>query len=183
MHALYMRQCPCQCMRVDEPATTDRLPAIRNLRSDCMTDKPGSSNYIVIGSKTTNVTISPALQSQSAPRRVLVTCLPKQSQNQPTSIKKALLKAVSRQSKGKELKVLTLRYIVPDKISCCSDVKSLIKAQLSDEITVDDFDLGYVQGNSVVNIRSKADLDEIWEGLKKDKVLLCVVMAYRSSKS
>ena len=111
-----------------------------------MTDKPGSSNYIVIGSKATNVTVSPALQSQSVPRQVLVTCLPNQSQSQPTSIKKALLKAVSRHSKGKEPKMFTLRNIVPDKISSCSDVKSLIKAQLSDDITEDDFDLGYVQG-------------------------------------
>ena len=60
--------------------------------------------------------------------------------------------------------MFTLRNIVPDNISCCKDVKSLIKAQLSDDITEDDLDLGYVQGSTVV---SKADLDEICEGLTK----------------
>ena len=63
---------------------------------------------------------------------------------------------------------MTLRNIVPSlTATACSDVKSLIKVQLSNDITVDDFALGYAQGNSVVNIRSKADLHEIWEGLKK----------------
>ena len=66
-----------------------------------MADKPGSSNYIVIGSKATNVTVSPTLQSQSTPGKVFVTCLPNHSQNQPSSIKKALLKAVCRHSKGR----------------------------------------------------------------------------------
>ena len=62
-------------------------------------------------------------------------------------------------------------------------MKSLNKAQLFDNITANNFNLGYVQGNSVVNIRSKADLDEIWEGLKKDKALLCGVMAYQLRKT
>ena len=128
-----------------------------------------SSNVIV---KATNVTVSPTLQS--ARRQVFATCVPTRPahaqqvlvESQPI-IKKVLLKAVSKQSKGKEPKIFTLRDVSPHKVSCCSDMKSLIKAQLSDDITDDEFDLGYLQGNTVVNIRSRADLEEIWEGLKK----------------
>ena len=50
-------------------------------------------------------------------------------------IKKVLLKAVSKQSKGKEPKIFTLRDVSPHKVSCCRDMKSLIKAQLSDDTT------------------------------------------------
>ena len=49
--------------------------------------------------------------------------------------------------------MFTLRNIVPDKFSCCGEVK---KAQLADDITEDDFDLGYVLLPTVVNIRNKA---------------------------
>ena len=44
---------------------------------------------------------------------------------------------------------------------------SSIKVQLSQDITEDDFDIGYLQGNTVVSIRSKADLDDIWEGQRR----------------
>ena len=135
-----------------------------------MANKSGSS-YIVIGSKATNFTVSPS--QQSAPRQVVATVLlpsrPQLAEKQAMrpAIKKVLLKAVSRHSKGKDPKMFALRNIVPDRISCCNDIKSLIKEQLSDDIVEDDFDLGHVQGNTVVSLRSKADLDEMWEGLTK----------------
>ena len=136
-----------------------------------MANKAGSS-YILIGSKAKKFTVSPSSQSsQSAPRQVVATILPPnqpQLAEKPPVIKKILLKAVSRQSKGKDQpKTFTLSNIVPDQISCCKDFKSLIKEQLSGDITQDEFDLGYVQGNTAVSLRSKVDLDEIMEGLTK----------------
>ena len=77
-----------------------------------------------------------------------------------------MLKAVNRGNKGKEPKTSTLRDVRPEFMTSCAAVKRLIKAQLSQDITEDDFDIGYLQGNTVVSIRSKADL-ELWEGLRK----------------
>ena len=95
-----------------------------------------SSNVIV---KATNVTVSPMLQS--AQRQVFETCVPTRPaharqvlvESQPI-IKKVRLKAVSKQSKGREPKIFTLRDVSPHKVSCCGDMKFLIiKAQLSDD--------------------------------------------------
>ena len=71
--------------------------------------------------------------------------------------------------------MFTLRDIIPEAHASCADVKCLIKEQLSQDITEDDFDIGYLQGNTVVSIRSKADLDEIWEGLRRglNTILWC----------
>ena len=46
-------------------------------------------------------------------------------------------------------------------------MKFLIKAQLKDDITEQDFDVGYVQGSSAVIIRSRVDLEELWDTLRK----------------
>ena len=40
----------------------------------------------------------------------------------------------------------------------------------------------HVQGNTVVHTRSKPDLDEMWEGLKKNNVLLCGVTSKQLRK-
>ena len=143
-----------------------------------------SSNYSVIGSPATSVTVSPSVRQSAQPsRQVIVTpssrsrtvqanqlgsALTSHIQIVKPPIKKVLLrKAVSRGSKGKEPKMFTLRDIITEAHASCADVKCLIKAQLSQDITEDDFDIGYLQGNTVVSIRSKADLDEIWEGLRR----------------
>ena len=55
----------------------------------------------------------------------------------------------------------------PEALTSCTAVKYLIKAQLSEDITEDDFDIGYLHGNTVISIRNKADLDDIWECLRK----------------
>ena len=142
-----------------------------------------SSNYYVIELLTTSVTISPSVRQSAQPsRQVTVTPLSRSrtvqahqlgsvltshTQIVKPPIKKVLLKAVSRGSKRKEPKMFTLRDIIPEAHASCADVKCLIKAQLSQDVTEDDFDIGYLQGNTVVSIRSKADLDEIWEGLRR----------------
>ena len=140
-----------------------------------------SSNYIVIGAPSqTNVTVSPAVRQppQSQLRQVLVTPLSSSGSNQAhrlmsnqpfvnPPIKKVMLKAVNRGSKGKEPKTFTLRDVRPEAMTSCAAVKCLIKAQLTQDITEEDFDIGFLQGNTVVSIRSKADLDELWEGLRR----------------
>lgn len=54
-------------------------------------------------------------------------------------------------------------------------MKFLIRAQLEGDIIEEDFDVGYVQGSSIVNIRSKIDLDKVWDGVRKgaNTVLWC----------
>ncbi len=137
-----------------------------------------SSTYLVIGAPSTNVTVSPSVHQpapSSSSRQVLVTPLSRSQQAHqlmPTQItkppiKKVLLKAVSRGSKGKEPKLFTLRDIRPEAMTSCTALKILIKAQLSQDITEENFDIGYLHGNTVVDIRSKADLDELWDGLRR----------------
>ena len=121
-----------------------------------------SSNYIVIGAPSqTNVTVSPLVRQPPPVRQVLVTPLSRSQQahqqlmstraqphimivNPP--IKKVMLKAVNRGSKGKEPKTFTLRDVRPEAMTSCAAVKCLIKAQLSQDITEDNFDIGYLQG-------------------------------------
>ena len=152
-----------------------------------------ASNYIVIGSPSTSVTVSPS-GGQSAPRgQVLVTPLSRSQQaHQIVSaqiikppIKKVMLKAVTRGSKGKEPKTFTLRDIRSEALTSYAAVKCLIKAQLSQDITKEDFNIGYLQGNTVVSIRSKADLDELWEGLRRraNTTLWCDGMSGEASQS
>ena len=101
------------------------------------------------------------------------------------TIKKVMLKAVTRGSKGKEPKTFTLRDIRSEAMTSCAAVKCLIKAQLSQDITEEDFDIGFLQGNTVISIRSKADLDELWEVLRRgaNTTLWCDGMNGEASQS
>ena len=81
-----------------------------------------------------------------------------------------MLKVVNGCSKGKDPKTFTLRDIRSEALtSWRAAVTYLIKAQLSHDITEEDFDIGYLLGNIVVSIGSKADLDELWEGLRSQQ--------------
>lgn len=85
---------------------------------------------------------------------------------------KVLLKAVARSGK-KSAKTFTLRNINVSDVDTCSLLKSLIRAQLREDISAYDFDVGYLNGASVVSIRNEDDLAEIWSSLLKgDKVTL-----------
>ena len=77
-----------------------------------------------------------------------------------------MLKAVNRGIKGKEPTTFTLRDVRPEAITSYAALKLLIMVQLSQDITEHEFDIDYLQSNTVVSIRSKADLDELWEGLR-----------------
>ena len=69
-------------------------------------------------------------------------------------------------------KVFTLRNINPVCVSKVEDLKSLIKAQLSDDLP-DRFDVGYILNNKVVSLRSKEDIRDLMGSVQKgDNVLL-----------
>ena len=50
-------------------------------------------------------------------------------------------------------------------MSTCQDLKALIRAQPKQDIA-DDFDVGFLQGNTVVSIRSEEDLSAVWGSIK-----------------
>lgn len=90
-----------------------------------------------------------------------------QHANHPVSVMKVLLKAVSK--KNKEQKTFTLRNVQALDLFTSQDLVSLIKAQLQEDIVAGNFECGYLQGSTVVIIRSKEDLRETWDNLKKGK--------------
>ena len=47
------------------------------------------------------------------------------------------------------------------------DLKSMIRKKLSDDITTGEFDVGYIQGTTVVRIRISEDLEELWSLLRQ----------------
>ena len=85
-----------------------------------------------------------------------------------------MIKAVHKGEKKKKDsgKVFTLRNINPVCVSKVEDLKSLIKAQLSDDLP-DRFDVGYVLNNKIVSLRSKEDIRDLMGSVQKgDNVLL-----------
>ena len=46
----------------------------------------------------------------------------------------------------------------------CSQLKTLIKACLQEDVeSASEFDIGYLHNNSVINLRSGIDLQEVWQ--------------------
>ena len=91
---------------------------------------------------------------------------------QTQQIQKVLLKAVAKHDK-KKTKTFTLRNINVAEVDTCSRLKALIRAQLREDITASEFDVGFISGTSVVSVRSEEDLAEIWSSqLKGDRVVL-----------
>ena len=74
---------------------------------------------------------------------------------------KVLLKVVKKKGK-KDPKTLTLRNIYQHAYLTCDDLKGVIRKKFSDDVTSGDFDVGYVQGTTVVHIHSSEDLNELW---------------------
>ena len=46
-------------------------------------------------------------------------------------------------------------------------MKMLIREQLNEDIVTEDFDIGFVNGSSVIRIRNKEDLSDVWSALRK----------------
>ena len=89
---------------------------------------------------------------------------PYNDQQQTQQIVKVVLKAVAKYD-NKKSKTFTLRNIDVAALGTCSRLKSFIRAQLCEDITNSEFDVGYVSGMSIVSIRSGEDLMEIWSCL------------------
>ena len=94
-----------------------------------------------------------------------------QLNSQPSShtvskVDKVLLKAVNKKGK-KDPKTFTLRNIDQHALLTCDNLKGAIRRKLSDDITTGDFDVGYVQGTTVVRIRTSDDLEELWSLLRQ----------------
>jgi len=69
-------------------------------------------------------------------------------------------------------KIFTLRNVNPVCVSKVEDLKSLIKAQLTDDL-MDRFNVGYVLNNKVVSLRSKEDIRDLMGSVQKgDNILL-----------
>ena len=86
-------------------------------------------------------------------------------------VDKVLLKAVNKKGK-KDPKTFTLRNVDQSAVLSCDDLK-IIRKNLRYDITSGHFDVGYIQGSSVVRIRSNEDLAELWSLLKKSTTLWC----------
>ena len=101
---------------------------------------------------------------------------PKATRNtQPPAISKVLIKACSKGNK-KDSKTFSLRNINQCDVASVEMLKGAVRSQLQGEISqTGDFDVRYLQGSSVVSIRSREDLLEIWAGLQKggNTILWC----------
>lgn len=145
-----------------------------------------TTSYVIVGSQAailgSQAVISP---SGHGHRPVLVIpVLPPQPTIKPV-IYKLLLKAVMK-GKPKESKMFTLRNLDPNRIVSCKDLMREIQVQLSEDMTGSSFDVGFIQGNSAVSIRSNENLVEIWDLVQKGKniVLWCdgIVLAKENRK-
>ena len=86
-------------------------------------------------------------------------------------ISKLLIKVFSRSNK-KESKMFALRNISTQTVVSREQLKSEIAKQLKDDVS-GQFDVGFIQGASLVSIRTSRDLSEVWgEVLKGSNVTL-----------
>ena len=101
-----------------------------------------------------------------------------------TVIDKVLLKAVSRAGKN-IFKMFTLRNIDCSKVRSRDDLSDKIRHQLLGDIIQDEFDVGFVSGNSIISISNPADLAELWLDVNKGRkvVLWCDGLKSKSSSN
>ena len=81
-------------------------------------------------------------------------------------VSKILLKAMGSLAK-KDPKTFTLRNVDTVGVNSEEKLKLLIRTQLHKDIVSGEFDVGYLQGSTVVSIRSSQDLLEIWNDVRK----------------
>lgn len=67
----------------------------------------------------------------------------------------------------KDPKTFTLRNIDQHALLTCDNLKVVIRRKLIDDITTSDFDVGYVQGATVVCICTSDNLEELWSLLRQ----------------
>ena len=81
---------------------------------------------------------------------------------------------VSKVGKSRS-KMFTLCSIDSAKVASRDTLTAEIRGQLRGDIVSNDFDVGYISGNSIISIRNPDDLAEIWPDIKKgsETVLWC----------
>lgn len=84
-------------------------------------------------------------------------------------LSKVLVKVASKDGPISSGKMFTVRDLDITTIFTCEDLKDAIKRQLTDDIVDSDFDVGYVEGSSVVRIRNRRDLEEVWSCINNPK--------------
>ena len=67
----------------------------------------------------------------------------------------------------KDIKKFTLRHVDPSDITSSDDLKRLIKRNLRDDITLGDFDVGYMLGTEVIRVRTVEDLRQMLCDIRK----------------
>ena len=95
-----------------------------------------------------------------SPRTLLVTPVSPGSTPCPEYISKLMLKAYYV---GKNSKLFTLRNV---NMNLVRSLQATIRYQFENDIVGDDFDVGYVNGNNMISIRTSVDLLEIFSDMK-----------------
>ena len=97
-------------------------------------------------------------------------------------VSKVLLKAVG--SAKRDSKTFTLRNVDTISVNTQEKLKLLIRTQLQNDMS-GNFDVRYLQGSTIVNIRSSEDLDEVWNDIRRGKnvVLWCDGLKEVTSKT
>ena len=149
--------------------------------------QPSSSLSLAVAATGRRVTINSGSQKQVSKNGggcVLITPLSKGTYsmpNVPTAklnttlqgasplLSKVLVKVASKDGPISSGKMFTLRDLDITTILTCEDLKDAIKRQLTDDIVDSDFDVGYVEGSSVVRIRNRRDLEEVWSCINNPK--------------
>ena len=131
----------------------------------------------------------PATPQVSVPRRGVTVTPILSSQPKPIFIGKALLRAVSTKQIGKKTqstaKTFVLRSINGSMVTTCSALKALIRKQVGGEIIKEDFDVGYLQGNTVIIMRNEDDILELLSNLERgsNTVIWCDGLLIQRSKT
>ena len=68
--------------------------------------------------------------------------------------------------------MFTLRNIRSSSIASCEYLVALIRSQLSHDLIDGSFDVGFVQNNAAVSIRSDEDLCELWDQIHNGKNIM-----------
>lgn len=89
-----------------------------------------------------------------------------QQGTQKDVIPKLFIRAVGK-TKKKDTKTFVLRNICVQDVTTVMALKDVIKKQLGSDIDDGDFDVGVMEGSSVVNLRTQDDLKEFWVEAKK----------------
>ena len=101
----------------------------------------------------------------SRPRAVTMQVLPRQVLSRVENHSKVLIKAACKNNL-KEVKMFTIRNVDLGPIQSITDLKTVIRDKLKEDIRKK-FDVGYIQGKTVVRVCSEEDMAEMWSEIKK----------------